>query len=274
MFIWEPSYNYDDFYIPILCKQHDIRIIALPHNLESMVNGNRSYISNKIGPNWFSEELAILKYCDEVFTISLEDQWLLSNYAIKAKYLEYFPSDKIIEQSQNIAKARRNLTLNSSLLMLGSANNEPTADGMRDVIEYLIKNPLDVDLIIGGYGTEKLSTEYKTLPKNISIVGTVDMETFDNLLKTCKALLIYQNNATGVLTRIPEFILAEIPIIANNISLRSYHNIKGLYPIHYLKELSVMLLNTLNEPYMEVDTIRNTQINQIKFIQDAIARQY
>ena len=233
LFIWEPNYSYDDYFIPLLCRAYDVKIIALPHNIESLVLHRKSAISGRISPSWFHEELTILKSCDVIFTISLEDQWLLS--------------------------------------LLGTAHNTPTADGMRAVIDYVIEKKLQFNLIIAGYGTEDLVKEYKELPLNVKILGSVNIDDLSSLLVSCKALLVYQKNATGVLTKLQEFVLAGIPVIANNISLRSFHNINGLHNINSLEDLNNLQYLKLESPARDDEAISRSYKKQLEAIAYSIS---
>ena len=269
LFIWEPNYSYSDFYLPLLCNQHGLKVIVLPHNLESLVKNRKSAVSGLESPDWFNEELSFLKLCDTVFTISLEDQWLLSLHGIFANYLEYLPSASVIDQSINIASYRKKHQVDNFYLMLGTAHNIPTSDGMRTIINYFIKHQLKLNLVIAGFGTELLAEQFKSLPQNIKIIGSVDQKNFNDLLKKCKALLIYQTNASGLLTRIPEFMIAGIPIVANNISLRSFHNLKGLHTLNHLgvlKHLNALVLESQQTDVEAINMRYQEQINLIRNI--------
>lgn len=271
LFIWEPNYSYDDYFIPLLCRAYDIKIIALPHNIESLVLHRKSAISGRISPSWFHEELTILKSCDVIFTISLEDQWLLSLYGLTVNYLEYMPSANVIQHCKTINKKRHKAKSNDSFLMLGTAHNTPTADGMRAVIDYVIEKKIQFNLIIAGYGTEDLVKEYKELPLNVKILGSVNIDDLSSLLVSCKALLVYQKNATGVLTKLQEFVLAGIPIIANNISLRSFHNINGLHNINSLEDLNNLQYIKLESPAKDDEAISRSYKKKLEAIAYSIS---
>ena len=57
-------------------------------------------------------------------------------------------------------------------------------------------------------------------------------------------IIIYQPPTTGALTRIPEMLLAGIPVYANFDAARNYFNVDGVIQYHSFEEL----LNVLSMP--------------------------
>ena len=49
--------------------------------------------------------------------------------------------------------------------------------------------------------------------------------------------LCFQPGATGALTRIPDLLLAGIPVIANSIAARSYYNLPGVRVVENIDHL-------------------------------------
>lgn len=68
LFIWESTAGYYLLLAEILYKHH-IPCIALPHNIESLVDGSNSSPSNKNVISSLTEELKYLNYCQKIFTI-------------------------------------------------------------------------------------------------------------------------------------------------------------------------------------------------------------
>lgn len=94
LFIWESTVDYNLLLAEILYKHH-IPVIALPHNIESLVAGSKSVFSNKPSPAWLAEELRYLACSDKCFAISREEHWLLSTAGINAAYLPYYPTPEL-----------------------------------------------------------------------------------------------------------------------------------------------------------------------------------
>lgn len=248
LYIWEPSSTYSDFYIPLICKTKGLKVIALPHNIESLVSKRQSTVSGMAAPTWFNEELELLRSCDSVLTISSEEEWLLTLYGVEAKFLKYFPSPLVIEQFKRIKVCRAQVRPEGPLLMLGTASNPPTREGMNAVIDYFVLNKISTALTIAGYGTEDLANDFPELPENIIIEGTVDTALLNSLLIECKAVLVYQRGGAGALTKLQEFLIGGIPVIANSTALRSYQNIKGFYVLESLEHLDKLTAVHLEPP--------------------------
>ena len=78
--------------------------------------------------------------------------------------------------------------------------------------------------------------------------------------------MIYQHNGTGVLTRIPEFRLAGIPILANRVSFRSFQNVEGLYVIDNLANLARLNRLNLKASFSSIEVYRKRREEQINWI--------
>ena len=87
-FLWENTQDLPSLY---MMKAAGAKIIAYPHNLESLVPTQVDLTTHKQSPYWLYEEVKRLKLCDEVYTISKEETWLLQLFGINAKYFPYYP---------------------------------------------------------------------------------------------------------------------------------------------------------------------------------------
>ncbi|NDV46032.1 glycosyltransferase family 1 protein [Paludibacter sp. 221] len=228
-FIWESTKDYY-YYLPFLAKKHNKKLIAYPHNLESLVPGENSIIFNRKLPEKFNREIKVLGMCDEVYTISREECLFLKLFNINAFYYPYYPP-KVFEEVLLDIKRKRNFRDNGKeiqILMLGSAINPPTREGMENRINFFqILTLENIKLKIGGYGTHHLKDKIKN--KNIILLGELSSEQLYEEMINTDALLIFQPATTGALTRIREFLIAGIPVIANEDSGRSYYEDKDIF---------------------------------------------
>jgi hypothetical protein len=230
--LWECTRS-DNFFVPIIAKKFKKKVIALPHNLESLVPQQKSSISLKTSPLWFNEEIMYLSTCDKVFCISKEEVLFLKLFGIDSHYLPYFPTKGIEIYFKNIRDKRENLPKQKDtckkLLMIGSANNQPTRLGMIDRIKYFssLESRL-INLTIAGFHTQTLCEDIP-IPEHIKIAGTLNSLELEKELLHTDAILIHQSASTGALTRITEMQVAGIPMILNFESARNYYNIEGLY---------------------------------------------
>ena len=228
-FLWENTNDRDILY---LMKATGHQVIALPHNLESLVNNQST--SN------LASEVFNLKNCDTVFTISKEETWLLRLLGVNAFYLPYYPPIEVESLLLSIRRRRSRRPPNNrkKYALLGSATNDPTRAGMQAIIDYASTQTLAFNLIVAGYGTETLT---KVGNPHISFLGTLSNEALEELLYIIDGVIIYQPPTTGALTRIPEMILAGIPIFLNFDAARNYFSINGLTLFSSYDELFSLL---------------------------------
>jgi glycosyltransferase involved in cell wall biosynthesis len=126
------------------------------------------------------------------------------------------------------------------VLILGTATNIPTLKGMQALLKRapdLVAAAKGLQIVVLGYGTEILAplVEARGLP--ITIMGGVSEEVLNKYLLRTKVNLAYQEGTTGMLTRIQELLYCGIPIIANNIAARSYHNLPGVHVTESIDEM-------------------------------------
>ena len=220
VFYWESTR--DVWYIlPFFAKKYNKRVVAFPHNIEALVGGQKSTLFTWNAEERFAREMAVLRDCEKVYAISNEETWLLQLMGVKAEALLYQLPTAVKEQCDKVAELRKQ-SAKDYYLMLGSAINPPTRLGMEEVLQDWNCN---VPLIVVGFGTEQLK-QYES--GEVRIIGGVQDEQLLDLQVHCKALIVNQPATTGALTRIEEFLAAEIPIYANENSIRSYRNRDGI----------------------------------------------
>lgn len=248
LFVYEGS---AEFHYPVVeeALRRGKRVIAVMHNLESLVPGRRSSVTRHYAPADFPNEVALLRQCEMVFMISREETWLLRLWGVNAYYLPYYPAKECREWLLDIRKQRAILpkTKKPTYLVIGSAINQPTAIGMQQLVDYVVSHNMDIVLRIGGYGTD----QHICLPKdcgNVVLLGELEQDQLTQEMIECDAILINQPPTTGALTRIVEAEIAGIPVVANTDSMRNYFNILGIYEYRRLDELADVLSQELLVP--------------------------
>jgi hypothetical protein len=231
-------------------KDHGYKILAVPHNLETFVIGYIDFFTGQDLPHCLEREIQHLSIADAVFCISREEQWLLKLRGISADFLPYYPPTHEIEQLLEIRNARAEIEIpKTQFLIIGALSNPATYQGMIEQLEWLAavyqKTPFQVDIV--GYGTENLKTTALQHPA-FKIHGTVSPEQLHHLMTHAKAVLLHQSTGVGALTRIPEMLVAGIPIIANNHACRSAFGYSGVYCYDDQAELATLLDQTLPLP--------------------------
>lgn len=239
--IWEATKNY---VAPFVAAEQHFKVIAFPHNLEALVPGQGAIFEN------FETEVRALVKADWVFCISREEEWLLRTKGANAHYLPYYPPQPVLEQFLKVRAARQNPD-RDRFLIHGNANNPPTRNGMIEQIAWLKKVretlPFEVDIV--GYGTEKLK-DYCDSAADFVVHGSVSPDQLQAFLTSTKAALIHQVPTSGALTRIPELLVAGIPVIANRNAARSTSEYAGVYQYEDWIELAELMSRSLSCPEM------------------------
>lgn len=214
-------------------KSKHIRVVALCHNLETL---SREQVVYSHQYEMFKYELEILNQCDLVVTISTEETFLLRNFGLDPVYLPYFPSGKSAERFLTVRKSRYGRS-KVNFLLLGTVHNIPTLHGMKKAINEIIgKNVLSDDkLLVAGYGTRELLGHFDDA--RIELRGEVTDDELDEMLVETKGCIVYQENGSGALTKIPELLTAGVPVIVNSHAARSYHHLPGIFEFTSIEQL-------------------------------------
>lgn len=234
-FLWENTNDADMLY---LLKATGHPVFALPHNIESLV-ANHSIDA-------LGREMSVLQNCDGVFAISREETWLLRLLGVNACYLPYFPSKEVEAHLLSVRKRRESRKVNErkKFLLLGSASNYPTRKGMQMMLDAAASRFLPFDLGVAGYRTDSLHIPQQL---DITFYGTMTNEALDGILEETDAVLIFQPPTTGALTRIPEMLLAGIPVFVNFDAGRNYLDLNDVHLYDSFENLFASLENF--EPY-------------------------
>lgn len=238
LLLWEATKNY---VAPYVAKELGFKTIALPHNLESLAAGEDVF------PESFDTELASLGQADAVFCIAREEAWLLNLKGINAQFLPYYPPKARFNQLLEI-RQRRKTTVKSHFLILGSASHPPTHEGMMEQIQWLkrIHQTQPFSVQIAGRGTETLAPFCDS--PHFVLHGFVSEDQIEQLLQHSKAILIHQKAGAGAITRIPDMLVAGIPVIANGSACRSAFDYAGVYCYDDWTELAARIQQPLETP--------------------------
>ncbi|MER3433507.1 MAG: hypothetical protein C4288_08755 [Leptolyngbya sp. ERB_1_1] len=238
LLLWETTKH---FAIPEIAKAHRFNVVALPHNLDCFVLDPKQFHQN------FDLEVSSLQAADAVFCISREEQWLLKLKGVDADYLPYYPPAAIVERLLEIRELRAT-SVKEKLLILGSAGNVPTFHGMIEQLQWLqaLRTQQEFSVDIVGYRTELLQPHCQH--DDFVVHGTATPEELDEFLTHATVALVHQKAAAGVLTRIPELLIAGVPVIANLVAARSAIEFSGLYCYETRSELATLLTQSFEMP--------------------------
>jgi hypothetical protein len=251
IFLWESTRN--EYYIaPYIAKEANFKVIATPHNIESLYFGLDPFTKQSL-PHSLENEFKHLAVADAVFCIAREEQWLLNFFGIDAEFLPYYPPQPILANLWQIRKLReqsnRHLKQENRFLILGTAENESTKIGMIELANNLkeIRKQIDFRVDLAGYRTEEIQA-YCDGVEFITFHGTVDQNLLNKILVDTTAILIFQKKGVGALTKIPEMLIAGIPVIANGNACRSAFGYSGVYCYDNEEELAELMSIKLEQP--------------------------
>ena len=231
----------------IEAKNHGWRVIAIPQNLESLNRAREQGLSPEKSARKFADEVAALAQADAIFCICREEQYLLNCVGIKSGYLPYFPPNETIVSLESVRQCR-NIVPKQFLLMLVNVHNAANRNGVISFFSSINDNVL-LDLppiVLAGFGTEMLAA--KLDPGKVRVVGTLDDSSTKDYQSRAIAILVHQEYGTGCLTKICDFLIAGIPVLANELAARSYYDAHGLYVYKDIYDIVKIIKNGLIVP--------------------------
>ncbi len=228
--------------LPSYLKKHRIPWISVVHNLESLAPARAAR-----GKLWklLARETDALRGSGFSLCLGDEEAFLLSNLGIKTRVLPYYPASEKFASLLRI-RAQRKTTKPEGFLMLGSAQNPPTRDGMCRVIAEWESRGL-----YKKFGVLQVAgQDSKHLPhaEGVEILGRLSDEDLDRRLVRMRAAICFQEQGAGQLTRIMDFLVAGVPVVANRHAARSYHCVSGLHQFEDLNGLPQALDELMRQP--------------------------
>lgn len=225
----------------LIAKFLDYKVLAYPHNLESLVPTQKSYFTQKISPNWFYEEVEILRFVDELYVISREEYWILST--LKLQNVRYFPYKVGNDQYARLTRLKHerfsNIHKRKEFLLFGTADNPPTYMGMCELLSFFEGRYLNFSLVVVGIGTEKLRGQFNN--RSFDFLGTVSNAQIERLLVSSMGVIIHQYPTSGALTKIKELEVVEIPVFCNLDAARDLMDLNRHVVYESLQELETIL---------------------------------
>ena len=194
-----------------LAKKHGFAVIALPQNVESL-KGTAQSAAGLAG------EATALSMADRIFCIAEEESWLLANLGLSSDFLPYHPVRAKCADMEAIARRREaGLPSDAPWVVLGGANHPPNREGMGTLLRWIQPELREgTRVVVGGFGTEKLAAEFPG--SGIEFLGTLSGRQMEDLMAGARGILVHQDRGAGALTRIPEALLARVPVVASRAS--------------------------------------------------------
>lgn len=237
---------------PRLGHEAGLPVLAVPQNLEALAGGHSVRQPRDYPLAAICAETAALRRADRVLAICQAEQWFMAWHGIEAGFLPYYPPTAVRNQMLATRERRLNTRQSGRLLLMGTGTNPLTRQGMAILLGMLTEvagdNTALVDIV--GKETESLGAEFRH--PRFHFHGRVPDEQLEQLLAAAQAALIHQPCAVGALTRVPELLMAGVPVIANPIAARSTGHLRGLHVFESPRTLHALCEAVLPPPPVPV----------------------
>ena len=205
-------------------RRHGVKTVLVPANIESLAPNIGSWTHQGLDVSQrFAHERRWWAMADAIFTISIEETWWLQLHGIAAEWLPYYPAP---EREQQLLAIRQQRQPDPAVgwLWLADFRNPPNQAGVALTLDFLQScSKLPPVIQIAGRGMTWLEKNYgQQLPEVVRLLGEATEAQLNQLYRGCTAQLIVHPATSGVLTRVVDAALAQIPIVGNSMALKSY----------------------------------------------------
>jgi hypothetical protein len=211
-------------------KKRGIRVFFTPANIEALVSYDRIWTHRLDATARLHEEIRYFRQADGVFCISLTDQWLLSVLGVKAHYLPYWPPQPLWQNIAYRRSIRRPDAVQDFYVYLADFGNEPNYKGFIEMLTLYGPRfqSLNARIKLVGKGAERLLKLIEPHPA-FEMEGFVTEERLEQLLSTCKGVVLHHYPSSGFLTRVVELWLSNIPIYSNLAASKDFAHMPGIH---------------------------------------------
>lgn len=234
-------------------------VIPMLASLDSLWPGRCDLFTGAVDGCHLDQQIEKLSRSSEPVCISREEQWVLANRKIKSSFLPYFPDTEREQSLETIRRARVSPS-RGEFLLFATYNNSDSRDSFDELAGFLRDHKQAEKIVIHvvGYGSEELEkSQFKDSP--FVFHGTVDPEKLMQLQCSVSALLLHNTTGVGSITRIPDMLVAGVPVIATPIAARSAHEYQGVYVYDTPDHLRELLVSEIPEPPKPLRPVRLEQ---------------
>jgi hypothetical protein len=225
-------------------KAQGMTVAAVMPAINSLWLGRPNPITGPY-PNAFHAELRALKMADHVFAIAREEQLLLSNFGVWARYLPYFPDAERAASllGERGARAPRP----REFLICATRGNTDTAESFKEQVAWIeVAAPAGAVFHVTGHQTESLR-ELWSGPR-FQFHGTCPDDLFAEVKARCAAVCIHQRAGLGALTRVPDMLMAGLAVVANGAAARSFIGMAGVHVYDTPREMGALMAGEIPTP--------------------------
>ena len=168
---------------------------------------------------YFSDELLLHAQTDCSWLLSKVEQGFLEASGISAEYLPFYPAGEAYEQLQQLRNRRSAGSIDNGLFVISGSGNQQNSVGLLDFLKTVDQKQLPENariVVVGVEAIPKSWTQY--FGERIQFRGWLCTPDFYKLLIQARAVLVPQVGGFGCITRIPEMLIAGIPVVADRIA--------------------------------------------------------
>ena len=253
---WESNvhYNYSSL---LLFKKLGFKIVALPHNIESLVNDKLDhYLLCDSAGSQFESETFYLSLCDYILPISHLDCHNLSSLNTPVCCLPYIPQHDPCSLNYSVYKSRSSDTiLNPPIIVVPSTcDNPPSFRAAQELIHHISSSRSleSYTFHFCGKGSQRL--QLPSTASNVVLTGYLQNRQYEDLLCSCTSILIYSRSLTGLLTRVTELESTGIPLIVNSDASVQHPSSPCLFTYSSLEDISSLLAQISTNPLVDVSS--------------------
>ncbi|MBP7865994.1 MAG: hypothetical protein KA419_08580 [Acidobacteria bacterium] len=239
----------DPLYFPALVRRAQrlgIPAAAVCHNQEGSL---AHQVAPRALPRMARREFDLFRRCSLAITIAAEDAACLEREGVRVFYWPYFPAPVITARLEAVRRARGG-TVPRDVLLLGSCANAATRRGILEAARWWAEGPGREGgdrLRVAGFGSDRHLGDLAGLP-GVDLLGPLPDAGLDAQLTTVRAALCHQAGGGGALTRVVEFLLAGVPVIASRQAARSWHGTPGVLEYTALDHVPAVLASLRASP--------------------------
>jgi hypothetical protein len=200
-------------------RRRALKVIAVPQQLEALDPNEPERTPTAELLEALKREVAALVSADAVFGLSREDTWFLRLCGAKAFCLPYYPCGGLEAELLSI-RANRPPETPPRFLLIGTAIHPATRRALKEVLGWLTeaRKRVTFQLDVAGFGSETLADAARH--PDFTLHGSVTHERLTELQLKARGAIVHHVHYSGSLTRISEFLMAGIPLLANEAAAR------------------------------------------------------
>jgi hypothetical protein len=208
------------------CRRQGLATVLIPANVESLAPYPNAWTHRGLTVEQrFAHEARWLRLASAIHTIAIEETWLLELHGISAQHLPYHPSGSHLQALERLRQERRP-DPSFGYLLVADFGNPPNQDGARALSQLVssgVRVPYPIHVV--GRNLETVANLFTSRSDHPFVLhGEISDLQLADYQRRCMAQILWHPPTSGMLTRVVDAAVADIPIIGNWMGLKSYHH--------------------------------------------------